>query len=186
MLPLRLPRTTIGRIGLAVIALTVVCGGWWLHLRRPSVQVPATFAHLAEAFADNDAAAVVASLHPDYDWQAAWPTIFNHQDDLKAMLGKSNDPELDRPRGLAKAGLRQWFLQHITNRLELTWAIQEWRERDDGTIECFADLSLTAANGSIIKIEPPLKRHRFILAGYGIGPRLRILSHDQIPVKMPF
>jgi hypothetical protein len=186
MLPLRLPRTTVGRVGLAGLALVGICLGWWLHLRRPEVQVPATFARLAEAFADNDAAGVVATLHPDYDWQAAWPTVFNHQDDLKAMLGKSNDPELDRPRGLAKAALRQWFIQHITNRLELTWTVREWRANDDGTITCFADLSLNAANGSLVKIDPPLQRHRFVLAGYGIGPRLRILSHERIPVQLPF
>ena len=183
---MRFPRTRLGRqlvvVGLCVLAL----GGWWLHHRRNSVQVPATFARLAEAFADNDASAVVGTLHPDYDWAAQWPTVFSHQDELKALLGGSTkNPELDRPRGLARAGLRQWFLQHITNRLELTWTVHQYTVGEDDTITVLADIELAASNGSVIKLAP-LRRHRFVLQGYGIGPKLRILRHDPIPVTMPF
>jgi hypothetical protein len=184
---LRLPRTSAGRGLLAAALLAVMLGGWWLNQRRNAVQVPATFARLAEAFADNDAAAVIGALHPDYAWDRQWPTVFSHQDELRAMLGGGGrtDSELDRPRGLAKAGIRQWFLLHTLNRLELRWTVHDYTVANDGSITALVDLDLTAANGSTVKVEP-LRRHRFILAGYGLGPKLRILSHDPIPVQMPF
>jgi hypothetical protein len=63
--------------------------------------------------------------------------------------------------------------------------VHDYTVANDGSITALVDLDLTAANGSTVKVEP-LRRHRFILAGYGLGPKLRILSHDPIPVQMPF
>lgn len=168
---------------LAVAAALALLLAWWGLNARASVQVPATFARLAEAFADNDAAAVVACMHPDYDWRGQWPEAFARQEQLRAALG--NGPELSSPRGLAQAGLKRLLALHVLNRLELTWAITAVEERPDGLVVVRADLGLDAPNGSLAAIRPPAQGLHFTLRRYGIGGRYRILRHDPIPVRPP-
>ena len=165
--------------------LVLLLASWWAWNARDAVQVPAAFAALAEAVADGDAGDVVACVHPDYDWQRTWPEIAARQGELRTALGGSNDPELDRPRGLARAGLRRLFALHIVNRLELTWRLQSWRALPDGSIEAVVDLGLDAPQGSLATIRPMATGLRFTLKRYGLSPRLRILAHDPLPVRVP-
>jgi hypothetical protein len=168
---------------LAAAALLAFVAIWWIRARSLEAQVPACFAALAEALADNDAGAVVACLHPDYGFARQWPEVWERRESLRGLLRAGE--EADSDRGLARAGLKRLLALHALNRLELAWKVASWRELGDGTVEVRADFGLDAPNGSICAIRPPLQGHRFVLARYGIAARLRILAHDPLPVRPP-
>lgn len=172
------------RLGLVVaLALAVALLGWQVWNARSEVQVPATFGRLAEALSDNDAAAVVACMHPDYDWRGQWPELYARQEQAREVLG--NGPELSSPRGLAQAGLKRVLALHVLNRLVLSWRITAVEERPDGLVVVKCDLGLDAPNGSLAAIRPPAEDLHFTLKRYGILGRYRILRHDPIPVRTP-
>lgn len=158
---------------------------WWMWNARDTVQVPVAFIRLAEAVDDGDAGDVIACLHPDYAWDQHWPILAERRDELRALLGGSADPDLERPRGLARATLRRLFVLHTFNRLVLTWRLRTWRRLPDGDVEAVVDLSLDAPQGSLAAFHPPATGVRFRLRGYGLTSRLRIIGHDPLPVRIP-
>lgn len=174
-----LPRPRVLAIAGAVLALLAAL--WWLDARRPAVAVPACFARLADALAGNDADGVLACLHPDYGFRSQWPGLWERAEGLRSVLG----PVPESERGLARAGLVRVFAFHALNRLQPVLSVREWRELEDGRIEARCDLALDSAQGGPIALRPPLRSHRFVLARFGLSPRLRILAHDPIPVRTP-
>jgi hypothetical protein len=146
--------------------------------RAPEIQAPATFERIAQAFADADAADVVAQLHPRYDFASEWPAYFGSG----AETGIAADNERDY-RAMARRGIAVIFLQRGDNRLRFSYRIARIEPQPDGTVVVEATIDVGSSNGSG-KVVAPAPR-RWVLARDGwLTGRLKIVSHDRIDVSL--
>jgi hypothetical protein len=151
---------------LAVVALLVA---WLAYRRQPAMQVPATFERLATAFADHDAADVLAVVDRGYDFNAKWPHLF---------------PEPQTARGQAQRLLALAFLHHRQDQLTCTWTLEKFTEQADGSIE--AIVTLQVDGGLFAAAVPPLRQHRFVLVrGSWLMGRFRIADHAPFTLTVP-
>jgi hypothetical protein len=162
---------------LAVLAIVQV-----VRARDPERQAWATFARVKEAIETGSASDLVAELHPDYDFIARWPGLFDNPD-AKTVLGSGSDDPT--PRSMAKRGLSFLFLQHRQNRLGFLYAIHRVTPLPDGSAEVDATIEVGAADGGG-SIVDGLKQHRFVLAPTGrLFGGWKIRSHDAIDAAVP-
>ena len=156
-------------IGISLLVLGVVLAGWLAYLRRPAVQVPATFERLALAFADHDAADVLAVVDRSYDFSSKWPQLF---------------PEPQAARSQAQRLLALAFLHHRQDELTCTWKLDRFSVRDDGTVDAIVFLQVDG--GLFTKAVPPLRQHRFVLVrGSWLTGRYRIADHAPFTLTVP-
>ena len=156
-------------IAISLLVLGVVLVGWLAYLRQPAVQVSATFERLALAFADHDAADVLAVVDRSYDFSSKWPQLF---------------PESQAARSQAQRLLALAFLHHRQEDLTCIWKLESYSERDDGTVEAFVTLQVDG--GLFAKAIPPLRQHRFVLVrGSLLTGRYRIADHAPFTLTVP-
>jgi hypothetical protein len=139
------------------------------YRRSPDVQVPATFARLAQAFADHDAADVLACVDRSYDFSGKWPEVF---------------PDPATARGLAQRDLGRAFLFQAQEPIAMTWTLHHQQPMPDGSIR--ATVSLRITGGLFSHAIPELRQHQFILRrGSLLTGRYRILDHAPFTLSVP-
>ena len=148
-------------LAMLLVVSGLVLAGWLIYLRQPAVQVPATFERLALAFADHDAADVLAVVDRGYDFTGKWPQLF---------------PEPQAARSQAQRLLALAFLHHRQDDLTCTWKIDSYSVRNDGMVE--ASVTLQVDGGLFAQAVPPLRQQRFVLVrGSWLTGRYRIADH---------
>ncbi len=152
--------------GLVLLVLVVI---WDQRRRAPEVQVPATFARLAAAVADHDAAGVMASVDLGYDFAATWPAIF---------------PAPEQARATAQRYLALAFLQQREQPVTMTWTLHGMQVLPDGSVQ--AEVSLQVSGGLFTTAIPPLTRHRFhLVRSSPLTGRYRIRDHAPFALTLP-
>ena len=157
------------RIAIASLVVVVGLASWLAFNRQPAVQVPATFERLALAFADHDAADVLAVVDRSYDFSGKWQQLF---------------PEPQAARGQAQRLLALAVLHHRQDDLTCTWQLDSYSVRNDGSVE--ARVTLQVDGGLFAKAIPPLRQHRFVLVrGSWLTGRYRIADHAPFTLTVP-
>lgn len=147
-----------------VVAIVLLIAFFW-H-RGAERQSRACFDHLSAAFAAGSAGAVLAEVHPDYDFQRHWPNAFKE-------LGEGE------PRVLAMRALLWLFQSFRESPLTLVADIQSIATQADGTMVVTATLHLSAGGRDLPFEVGPIHRHRFVLARDGLIA-MHIIDHDTI------
>ena len=157
------PLLIAGLVGLVVLVI------WDQRRRAPEVQVPATFARLATAVADHDAAGVMVTVDVGYDFAATWPTIF---------------PVPEQARATAQRYLGLAFLQQREQPVTMNWTLHAMQVLPDGSVQ--AEVSLQVRGGLFTTAIPPLTRHRFrLVRSSPITGRYRIREHAPFALNLP-
>ena len=154
---------------IAGLAALVVLAIWDQWRRQTSVQIPATFARLAQGIADHNAADVMASVDRSYNFHLKWPELF--ADPSKARS--------DAQRLLALA-----FLHTGRDELAMQWALDGIQEQPDGSIRAL--VTLKVSGGPFTQAMPPLSRHTFMLRRSGwLSGHYRITDHAPFTLNVP-
>ena len=142
---------------------------WDQWRRQPSVQIPATFARLAQGIADHDAADVMACVDRTYRFHEHRPELFA-------------DPST--ARGDAQRLLALAFLRTGRDELATAWALDGMQVQPDGSVRALVTLIVTG--GPFTQTMPPLSRHAFTLRRSGwISGHYRITDHAPFPLNVP-
>lgn len=150
-------------IGGAVAVVLLIAFLWHRGAERQS---HACFERLSAAFVAGRAGAVLAEVHPDYDFTRHWPTAFSE-------LGEGE------PRVLAMRALLWLFQSFRESPLTLVVDIQSIAAQADGTMAVTATLHLSAGGRDLPFEVGPIHRHRFVLARDGLVA-MHIIDHDPI------
>lgn len=154
---------------IAVCVLTFVIVLYEQHRRSPEVQVPLTFARIAQAIADHDAADLMACVDREYDFTGKWPQVF---------------PDPTVARGNAQRDLGRAFLAQLQEPLTMTWTLHSQQTMPDGSIR--AVVSLKVSGGLFSRVIPELHQHQFILRrGSLLTGRYRIRDHAPFTLDVP-
>jgi hypothetical protein len=160
------------RLRLIVISLASICAlGWFLWWRSPSVQADRTFSLLRNAIENGRANGVINVIHPDYDFQKAWPNQIN---------GNTGDLVGNHAmRLLVMRGLTTLFILQQADPFIFNYTLHDITTQDDGTYAVTVSINLlTRAGQRPLTFTPSLNSQRFILAHHGWGPGLSIIRHS--------
>ena len=152
--------------------MVVMFVAWDQWRRQPEIQVPATFARLAEAFADHDASGVMTCVDRQYDFTGKWPELF---------------PDQSKARGEAQRLLAMAFFQTRTDQLQVVWHLDDLQIQADRSVLALVSVRVSSDGGGLFaRAVPPLQRHQFRLVKGGvISGRYRIADHAPFVLNVP-
>ena len=151
-----------------------------LLVLRPSAegQVAANCEDLKVALAEFDTGAIMACIHPDYNFLGQWPRL----EDTLQTLGKNTDNPAAVRQAVAELGgsylLRQKMAGNVPT---LTYVIKDVLADDGDTVEAQVLMGLQGSTGRLIAAIDPPRPITFVYRRSGwLRPELRIVAHDRM------
>ncbi len=157
--------------------LVLICAWYWWW-SRPEVQVPRTFARIQQGIQETSAGLVIDQLHPDYNVAGNWSGQL-------AQVGEEVPGKPDA-RALARQGLGALLLMHRDDPFTFSYHIDSLTRGDDGEVTAEVSIQIGTRSGSGAPLlDPPLLRHRFVLARSGwLSAAYLIRSHEPIHLAL--